>query len=61
MRIVGYGDLVEVGSGGFGVIYKAHHQALDRVVAIKVLADTTLTETRHFVAVSSPNLKTVRT
>ncbi len=44
MRIVGYGDLVEVGRGGFGVIYRAHHQALDRIVAIKVLADTNLTQ-----------------
>jgi len=33
----GFDDVLEIGSGGFGRVYRAHQPAFDRTVAIKVL------------------------
>jgi serine/threonine protein kinase/beta-lactam-binding protein with PASTA domain len=46
--IAGYDDLVEVGRGGFGVVYRADQPDLARVDAIKVLTTSALDErARH--------------
>jgi serine/threonine protein kinase len=37
-QIDGYDDLVEIGRGGFGVVYRAHQRSLQRDVAIKILS-----------------------
>jgi hypothetical protein len=36
--ISGYRDLHEIGHGGFSVVYRAHQDGFDRVVAVKVLS-----------------------
>jgi serine/threonine protein kinase len=48
--IDGYTDLIKIGAGGFSVVYSAHEQALNRMVAIKVLNSglTTESERRAF-------------
>jgi len=37
VRVEGYEDLVEIGRGGFAVVYRAHQARFDRDVALKVL------------------------
>jgi hypothetical protein len=37
-RVAGYRDLRRVGHGGFSVVYRAWHEGLGRVVAVKVLS-----------------------
>lgn len=37
-ELAGFEDFVEIGRGGFGVVYRAHQPALNRYVAIKFLA-----------------------
>ncbi|WP_308706084.1 protein kinase domain-containing protein [Nocardia nova] len=38
MSAVGFGDAEEIGRGGFGVVYRCTQRALDRTVAVKILA-----------------------
>ncbi|MGX7729902.1 protein kinase domain-containing protein [Rhodococcus sp. 2H158] len=40
LRLAGFADAVEIGRGGFGVVYRCRETALDRTVAVKVLTAT---------------------
>jgi serine/threonine protein kinase len=42
--INGFTDLIEIGRGGYGVVYRAQEEAFERSVAIKVLTAAALTE-----------------
>lgn len=42
LGIVGYTDAVEIGRGGFGLVYRAYQPDFNRTVAIKVLLGTNL-------------------
>ncbi len=44
MELAGFEDLVEIGRGGFAVVYRANQQALGRSVALKVLTTPGLSD-----------------
>jgi serine/threonine protein kinase len=46
-EIPGYRDLERVGHGGFSVVYRAHQEALDRLVALKLLTTEFFDEKAH--------------
>ena len=55
-----YRIIQEIGSGGMGVVFRAHDEHLDREVAIKVLHPGTITDEGarkhlHKEALRSPN------
>ena len=43
-RIASYTLLEPIGHGGMSVVYRAHHEALDRTVAVKILSENRLTQ-----------------
>jgi serine/threonine-protein kinase PknK len=46
-NIPGYQNLSRIGHGGFSVVYRAHQEAFDRTVALKVLRASSDDETHH--------------
>lgn len=42
--VAGLSDPVEIGRGGFGIVYRAHEERFDRVVALKVIRDAGLSD-----------------
>src|SRR5262245_22408594 len=43
-RIPGYELLEEIGSGGMGIVYRARHRELNRIVAVKMLRPAAITD-----------------
>jgi non-specific serine/threonine protein kinase len=37
LSAAGFADADEIGRGGFGIVFRCHQTALDRIVAVKVL------------------------
>ncbi len=46
LGIPGYEDAIQIGEGGFGVVYRARQIAFDRTVAVKVISARLAPETR---------------
>ncbi|MGZ6979453.1 MAG: serine/threonine-protein kinase, partial [Acidimicrobiia bacterium] len=67
VSVPGYGNLVEIGRGGFGVVYRAEQADVHRVVAIKILSGYDEDARRRFdrereamgILSSHPNIVTV--
>jgi len=66
VRIGRYRLLSKIGQGGMGVVYRAHDESLDRVVAIKLLrpggsgtGERLLREARSMARLAHPNIATV--
>lgn len=57
-RLGQYQILERIGRGGMGTVYKAHHRALDRFIAIKVLPDF-FAEDDHFLVRFQQEARTV--